>query len=240
MSYLPLIEKIKLLESELGQKTVHPILEPFKFDSANSLQVQMAGKKIAQHIGLTNLTFVITYATQKSNVGGHIQLDDSNDVFIEIDGTLKDDHEIVLAILAHEICHKYLYLHQLKLYPEYENEMLTDAATIYTGLGKLSLNGCEKEKVTRRFTGGTTISTTTTNQVGYMNREQFAFVYRLICEMRNIPKSESIKYLSSEARDEVRNVSFSNVLLNARNSYSISFILSLYKSNSLSVYRLFI
>jgi len=50
MSYLPLIEKIKLLESELGQKTVHPILEPFKFDSGNGYYVLSITTPLASFI----------------------------------------------------------------------------------------------------------------------------------------------------------------------------------------------
>lgn len=60
MSKLQLIEKIHLLESTLGERWTHSILEPFKFNSADSIEVQNAGKKIAQHIGLPSLTFIIT------------------------------------------------------------------------------------------------------------------------------------------------------------------------------------
>lgn len=205
MDKLPLIEKIRLLESKLGQETEHTLLDPFKFNSADSLQVQEAGKKIARHIGLSQLTFIVTYANQKTNVSGHIQLDSSNDVFIEIDSSLKDDHEIVTAVLAHEICHKYLFINQLKLHPELENEMLTDAATIYTGLGKLSLNGCEKKSYSSSSSGNTKTTTTTTKKVGYMNRQQFSFVYRIICEMRNISHSDAQKHLSSDVKTVLNN-----------------------------------
>ena len=206
MSTLPLIEKIHFLESKLGERWIHPILEPFKFDSSDVIRVQEAGKKIAQHLGLPQLTFIITYAQQESNVGGHINLDYSQDVFVEIDSKFKNDNEFVLAILAHEICHKYLHLNNLKLFPDIENEMLTDAATIYTGLGKLSLNGCEKTSYSTSTSGNTTTTTTTTQKVGYMNRLQFAFVYRLVCEMRRISQGEMMTGLSEEAADVVSSV----------------------------------
>lgn len=203
---LPLIEKVHLLESKLGDSWTHPILEPFKFDCYDILKVQEAGKKIAQHLGLPPLTFIITYAHQKSKVGGHINLDSSKDVFIEIDDKFKQDNEIVLAILAHEICHKYLAINNLRDFRELENEILTDAATIFTGLGKLSLNGCEKSDILIGLSPNTK-TTTTTQKVGYMNRNQFAFVYRLVCEMRRIPEDSMLQGLTPEAINEVKNVS---------------------------------
>ena len=226
MNKLPLIEKIHLLESKLGERWTHPILEPFKFDSSDINKVQEAGKKIAQHLGLPPFTFLITYAPQKTNVGGHINLDYSKDVFIEIDGKFKHDCDIVLALLAHEICHKYLHINNLKDFRELENEMLTDAATIFTGLGKLSLNGCEKKSISTSSAGNTTTTTTTTQKVGYMNRQQFAFVYRLVCEMRRIPESGMMYGLTSEAASEVRKVSNADSNYFNANFFSNDFILN--------------
>ena len=207
MNKFPLIEKIHFLESKLGDKWTHTILEPFKFDSSDVVKVQEAGKKIAQHIGLPSLTFLISYVQQKSNVGGQIELDYNKDVFIEIDNKFRNDYNIVSAILAHEICHKYLHLNNLKLFPEYENEILTDAATIYTGLGKLSLNGCETTTSSSSTVGDTTTTTTTTQRVGYMDRQQFAFIYRLVCEMRRVSQNEMMRGLLSDAKSVVNSIS---------------------------------
>lgn len=207
MSKLPLIEKIHLLESKLGDRWSHPILEPFKFDSSDPIKVQGAGKIIAQHLGLPPFTFIISYAQQESNVGGHINLDYNKDIYIEIDGKYKNDCDIVLAVLAHEICHKYLHINNIELFPKFENEMLTDAATVYTGLGKLSLNGIETKSVSSSKSGDTTTTTTTTRKVGYMDRQQLAFVYLLVCEMRRIPQNEMLQGLTPAAAQVVRNVS---------------------------------
>lgn len=117
------------------------------------------------------MTFIISFATQGKNTAGHIQLDNSNDVFIEIDSELKHDHEVVLSVLAHEICHKYLYKHNLKLFPEFENEILTDTATIFTGLGKLTLNGCEKTHVfSNDNADGSKTETQQTQKLGYLDK----------------------------------------------------------------------
>lgn len=207
MNKFPLIEKILLLESKLGERCTHTTFDPIKFDSFDTLKVHEVGEKIAQHLGLPPLTFFITFVSQKENIGGNIKLDNNTEIFIEIDTKFKNDNDFVSAILAHEICHKYLQINNIKLFPDYENEMLTDAATIYTGLGKLSLNGCEKEYISRKSSGNTITTTTSTQKVGYMNRQQFAFVYRLVCEMRRTSKNEMLNGLNSEASNAVREIS---------------------------------
>lgn len=92
--------------------------------------------------------------------------------------------------------------------------MLTDAATIYTGLGKLSLNGCEKTSVAHETFGQSTTKTTSTQKIGYMNRQQFAFVYRLVCEMRRIPQNVMLQGLIYEASNEVKDISFNSDYFN--------------------------
>lgn len=211
MNIRPLIEKIELLESKFGNTTLFKNIEPFKFDSSNTIEVQKAGKRIAEHLGLSNLIFVITYSTQEKDTAGHINLNPDNEVFIEIDSKYKDDYDIVLAVLSHEICHKLLYINNIQLFPEIENEMLTDAATIYTGLGKLSLNGCEKQKVSsiteRKFSGTKTTTTTTTFNVGYMDRTQFAFAYRFLCKIRKIKEDDVFKGLNADVISEIQKIS---------------------------------
>lgn len=164
MGKLPLIEKIHLLESRLGENLIHPLLEPFEFKSYNIIEVQEAGKLIAKHIGLSDLTFIISYSQQKSTVAGHINLNNSKDVFIEIDNKFENNYQIVLAILAHEICHKYLHINKIKLFPDYENEILTDITTVYTGLGKISLNGCITKSVSSDYYNNAIHTTTTTQK----------------------------------------------------------------------------
>jgi hypothetical protein len=203
MNPTPLIDKIYRLESALGGRWVHPILEPFLFNPADIIEVQTAAKKISTHLGLPPLSFIVTYNQLKKRTAASINLDNTNVVQIEIDISYMHDVDLVLAILAHEICHKYLHFNNLKCFPDYENEMLTDAATIYTGLGKLSLNGCMKAITQTTYGYESTKTATTTRRVGYMNLTQFAFVYRLVCMMRRIPEHGMISGLTESAKHEV-------------------------------------
>ena len=188
-----LLDKIYSLSKRLENNKVYDLLEPWQFRSYDVIEVQEAGKKIGGFIGLPNLTFVITYTKQNKGTGGHIELNNNNDegVFIEIDPKYKNDCSIVLAILAHEICHKLVHINGLTQFG-FENEILTDVATVYTGLCKLSLNGCETVSVsTQTQTEGEKSSntvTTTTKKIGYLNRLQFAFVYNVVCKMHRIPR----------------------------------------------------
>ena len=214
-SNILLLEKIIHLGKRLEKNRIYELLEPWKINGYDSIEVQNAGKKISNFIGLPNLTFVITYTTQDKNVAGHIELNNNSDegVFIEIDEKFKSEPEIILAILAHEICHKLIHINGLSQFG-YENEILTDIATIYTGLGKLSLNGCESINISTdtQWSGDErkTTTTTTTQKVGYLKRSQFAFLYKVICEMRRIPNDYAISGLNGSAIEVLNKVYFNH------------------------------
>lgn len=224
---LLLLEKLYHLGSALEKDAPYELLSPWKFRSHDLVEVQKAARKISEFVRLPNLTFVITYSKQNLGVGGHIELNNnSNDgVFIEIDEKLKNDHEIVLAILAHEICHKFIHINRLTQFG-YENEILTDVATVYTGLGKLSLNGCELRKSSSStvYHGNSYTSTTTTNtqKVGYLNRSQFAFLYKAVCKMHRISKRNMIQKLNYPASAVLNSIKFNPSSELYHNEYAVS------------------
>ncbi|MFZ4799927.1 MAG: hypothetical protein ACOYMA_20725 [Bacteroidia bacterium] len=202
-SNILLLEKLLHLSKRLERTRIFELLEPWNFKGNDIIEVQKAAKKISDFIGLPNLTFIINYTQQEKNTAGHIELNNNSaeGVFIEIDEKYKSESQIILAILAHEICHKLIHINGLTLYG-YENEILTDTATVFSGLGKLSLNGCEVKNISSNteWNGSekTTTTTTTTNKVGYLNREQFAFLYNVVCNMRKIPYEYATKNLSDD------------------------------------------
>lgn len=198
-----LLEKIYYLSKRLENKKFYDLLDPWQFKSSDSIEVQKAGKRISSFIGLQNLTFVITYTKQNEGTAGHIELNNKDEVvFIEIESEFKDDCSVVLAILAHEICHKLINIYGLTLFG-YENEILTDIATVYTGLGKLSLNGCEtvSSSTQTNFKNDNNLNTltTTTYKVGYLSKSQFAFIYNVICKMRRVPDEYKFNSLNQAA-----------------------------------------
>lgn len=175
-------------------------IEPFEFDSKDPIAVQVAGRKLAVHLGMPECTFVITYAKQRINTAGHIHIEDSHEVFVEIDPSHRDYHQIVLYILAHELCHKLLFRKGIRLQPEIDNEIFTDIAVVYFGMGKLALNGCEYQINSPRRVGGEL------KRLGYINRYHFAFVYALVCTSHKLKPNDYYRNLTSEAIQTIRQV----------------------------------
>ena len=203
------IQKIILLEKQVGAKTSYQMLEPFSLNSRDVIAIQIAAKKIAEFIGLHGFTFIIAPVKQKEKVGGNIELKyGEKEVFIEIsDETLKFE-DAILATLAHEIAHKYLHINGIScgmgpIY-EYENEVLTDITAVFLGLGKLMLNGCECENTRQEYVLEGRRTVTETLKSGYLDRSQLAFVYRLVCAMRKIPSIEYERGLSIDSIQALR------------------------------------
>lgn len=190
------VAKLIYLEKRLGAKTKYTVFEPFGLNTGNIIAVQDTAKEIAEFIGLPGLIFVVAFTKQKEGVAGQIELRNGDTgVFVDISEEIAWSDAAVLAGLAHEIVHKHLQVHGV--YPGVdpvhtgENEVLTDIATVFLGLGKLMLNGCEVAY--KRF--GVTKNLT----CGYLDREQLAFVYRLVGAMRNIPQKDMLSGLSPPA-----------------------------------------
>lgn len=202
-----LVPFVKHLENAVGHRIGYTILEPFPCLTLINAEpaiitIQNAGKIIANHVGLGDLTFVIAVTPQPPSTAGHVELRyGKSEVFVEISNDICGFQESVLATLCHEISHKFLHSSGIKYGSlQLEQEMMTDVATVYLGLGKLMLNGCECERTERLTDGGTR---STTLRTGYIDRDSFAFVYRLVCAMRQIPRDTYLKGLSGAARQSL-------------------------------------
>ena len=137
-------EKLILLEQKKGAAVSYRLMSPITMSFYDCLSIQKAAKQIADFIGLTGFTFVITVSKLKKNIGGKIDLCNNGEaVFIEIDEETLKFPDVVGAILCHEICHKWLQINGIKSSTERDNEILTDIATVFLGFGKIMLNGCK-------------------------------------------------------------------------------------------------
>ncbi len=197
------IDKIIFLEKKIGERASYKILDPFAMDPNNIIDVQNAAKKLAHFIGLSGFTFIVAKTKQKENTAGNIELDfKGKEVFVEISDELISG-ESMLAVLSHEITHKYLDINNIScgrgVQYTYENEILTDIASIYLGMGKILLNGCEHKNISYEI-GSTR---TKTSRYGYLNKEQLAFVYSFICTMRGLSAEKCEEGLSQDALQSV-------------------------------------
>jgi hypothetical protein len=203
------IKKITYLEKKLGDKVSYKPLEPFPININSIVDIQKAGRKIADFLGLKGLTFVITKIKQKDKVGGNVELEYmGKDVFVEISNNVGEFEESVLATLAHEITHKYMHMNNIssgygKIH-EYENEIFTDITAVYLGLGKLMIDGCEVNKTSTINKKGETYEQTKKLQVGYLKRDELGFVYRLVCAMRGISNKVMLSNLTYGAKSAIK------------------------------------
>jgi len=180
-----------------------PFMEPF----GDHLAIQKVAKNIADFIGLGGFTFIIAIAKQKENVAGHIDLATlDKDIFVEVDSNMMTFPDAVAATLCHEVCHKWLQVNGIRspIDMEIENEILTDITSVFLGFGKVMLNGCRTTSIRTETVPNGTRTVTETMTSGYLDRDQLAFVYRLVCAMRHIPSSEFLRGLNAEAAQAVQ------------------------------------
>lgn len=207
----------------MGHKTQYSNLEPFRA-TRTTPEIQHAAKRIAEFIGLNDYVFFVSRVKLEGKAA-YIELkQDGKDVFIAVSDRLVSASEhSVLATLAHEICHKYLHHHRLdirEVIRSYENEVLTDICTVYLGLGKLMLNGCQYETI---YHDNESTNTTIVN-IGYLSKRQLAAVYNLVCSMRNIGQEEAERNLSHDALSAVRSVAskYRNVYYNTFSDFDFA------------------
>lgn len=206
--YVDYINKIMLLEKKVGIQTSYKMLESFQVNTNNIIDVQHAAGRIGKFIGLKSINFVVSFTRQEPNTAGHIELNsDEKETQIFLNYKERKSSNALLTTLSHEISHKYLYdknirCNDTKVYVK-ENEVLTDITAVFLGLGKLMLNGCKTINVSEELKGnGGKVITNTTR--GYLSLAQLAFVYLLICSMRNISEIDYEHGLSNNALQHVK------------------------------------
>jgi hypothetical protein len=87
------VDKLILLEARTGASVHYRVMQPFTAPFRDALSVQERAKVIADSIGLTGYTFIVSLAKQKEEVGGHIDLStEGTAVFIEIDPKMNQCH----------------------------------------------------------------------------------------------------------------------------------------------------
>jgi len=206
------IAKLVLLEKAVGHKAHYRIMEPFSLALENGsdkyVEIQVAAKRIASFVGFTGLTFLIEPKKPGANACGSIELRaGSPEVFVQLSPDLFGFPEAILATLSHEISHKFLHVNRLSWGDSggngYQNEVLTDITAIFLGLGKLMLNGRYSETV---VTAGPNTAKYV-QEIGYLNGDQLAFVYLLVCQMRRLERDDFMSGLNSFCVHRVADIS---------------------------------
>ena len=198
-----LLRHIILLEKAVGAFAPKSRFLAQSFNAYDIVTLQELARKMACFINMPFFTITVTFAKQNESVAGHIEGYNSNsqNVFIEIDPYFINYPDAIIKVLAHEISHKYLALHHLSLNSTKDNEILTDVTAIYLGFGGYALNG-GKCKETCFNDNETRCTRTVTN--GYLDLEESAFVYDVVCRMRGVNDDKIFWGLNKDAVEGIR------------------------------------
>lgn len=218
LSYFSLIERNVPVVDNFSFYTPSISFNPF-----DTISIQSEARRMMEFIGLRGYTTVVSICSTKKGTAGNINLNDSKDVFIEIDGNMSSTRkyykEAVLCVLAHEICHKYLYFHRVYLEDSIENEYCTDLATFYVGFGLLTINGCyEEESHTIHFSNGRSETTTRTSSTGYLTPQTYLIAHQIVCKVHGFDcqkgiRSEMYNIISRTHKDSIESTPISREAL---------------------------
>ncbi len=100
-------------------------------------------RRMAEYAGLRGYHIDVKFAELDKNTGGNILQGNEYDktLHINVSKEYQGNDKATLAILAHEICHKVLQVHDLETSIELMNEVYTDLTTIYMGFGEIIISG---------------------------------------------------------------------------------------------------
>ena len=198
-------KQMAYLSSNLGIYKLHAVedffFEPspgfYGFIAQGSTEVlNEAMQMLARHIGSSTypviedwkgttdpLTTLVHDFASDDEPPGLIQYDGPHRSKIQLCITNKHSPLVMGAILAHELTHYFLFNKGINISDEIENERFTDLATVYLGLGKLTLNGYDPItwKISRPKG-----EITYTYRVGYLSTDEIAIINYIICKFRNI------------------------------------------------------
>lgn len=137
----------------------------------------------------------------KSNEGmggtaGHYQRH-SNQKKIVIKYKNNYNSDIILSIIAHEISHCFLDMHNVRFEKEIDNEILTDTCAVYLGYGDFLRKGYEKLEYTEEHFS---YSSKVTEKVGYISADEV----RMIINKIRIRKE--LNEIEQEIQNEKQNI----------------------------------
>ena len=131
---------LSLVEEYISRRESMPEYLPSNnFNPNDVISLQEEAKKMMNFIGLVDYMPIVTVEKMSEGQAGSINLNNDKEVFINIGKDLFSRNNVsnaVLAVLAHEICHKLLFVHGLYMSDTMINEICTDLATLYVGSGE--------------------------------------------------------------------------------------------------------
>lgn len=125
--------------------------------------------------------FITRYDNQREYTGEYVDFSSINKkIILNIERTYSLN--VIASILAHEISHYFLKVHNIQLPNKMRNEKLTDTTAIYLGFSKYLLDGYKKFETisgssdTKRYT-----------KIGYLEITDIKYIIR---KLENIKKKD--------------------------------------------------
>jgi hypothetical protein len=161
-----------------------------QLESGEESDLESAVSLIGKHIGIDRIPNVMFEwgIKMELEVAGQINVDTGE---IKVPFYYAGKKYPLGTILSHEVTHSFLKSKGVWLSDELQNEMLTDAAAVFLGLGKLYLNGvlsdandCSPESL----------------KLCYLSPELIGYCYKQINEVRGIAAESYLSNLLPQAK----------------------------------------
>ena len=152
------------------------LYESYLHQNYTMFQIQTLAERMAAYMVMIGYTPVIQLENLPENVAGQINLNDSKYVYIKIDKSRFENREYtpieLVAVIAHEMSHKFLWIHGFKD-TSAKIEYMTDACAIFLGFGEFLYHA--SDMVTAQYDHDGTIKRTH-RQLGYLEKWQIAYL----------------------------------------------------------------
>ena len=171
-----ILEHLCLLEEKIPRKSNEPYVPTSKILVSESALVKEA-RQMLSHVGFGHYMPICEFTSLKEGTAGCVEMGGDSNYFvkIKIDEKYRYNTDAVLAILAHEICHKLIYFYGID-FPAtpIENEIFTDFCTLYIGFGNLIIKGYNTTSYDWQD------KVTTTHILGYLEYQMYVDTYEII------------------------------------------------------------
>ncbi|MFC7969078.1 hypothetical protein [Streptomyces cinereoruber] len=125
------------------------------------LGTQRVARALVRHLRLPEARIVVAF--RRMEHAGTVELAPGPEYFVEVHERFRTRRRDVGAVLAHEITHVLLHRLDLRFPRTAENEILTDVAAAYLGVGWLLLDAYREDGVEQQ-------------KLGYLTPEEFGYV----------------------------------------------------------------
>ena len=139
------------------------------------LEAQALAGTMTRHLGIGDVRVIVAFTrlgTRENGMHvGEVELGPGPEYFVTLSAHYQDDPRDVPAVLAHEVMHVFLHRKGIRYPGLARNEILTDTATLYLGLGWPMLNAYRVD-----VTQGLYTRRRTTSRVGYLSPPEMGYV----------------------------------------------------------------